>query len=143
MKELWSFLGFCSYYRRFIAGFSKVAGPLHDVVNMCTKKGSGAQCDKWFQGSWTSECQQAFERLKRELTCAPVLGYADFSLPFMLETDASSLGLGAVLYQYQSGRKKVIAYASRRLRGAERNDQNYSSMKLELLALKWAVAEKF
>ncbi|XDV15106.1 hypothetical protein PO909_015246 [Leuciscus waleckii] len=109
-----------------------VAGPLHNVMNMCTKKGSGAPCDKLFKGSWTSECQQAFEHLKRELTCAPVLGYADFSLPFMLETDASSLGLGAVLYQHQSWRKKVIAYASLRLRGAERNDRNYSSMKLEL-----------
>ncbi len=143
VKQLRSFLGFCSYYRRFIAGFSKVAGPLHDVVNLCTKKGRGYQCDKLFQDSWTSECQQAFEHLKKELTCAPVLGYADFSLPFVLETDASNLGLGAVLYQLQDGRKKVIAYASRRLRGAERNDRNYSSMKLELLALRWAVVEKF
>ncbi len=143
VKQLRSFLGFCSYYRRFIAGFSKVAGPLHDVVNLCTKKGRGSQCDKLFQDSWTSECQQAFEHLKKELTCAPVLGYADFSLPFVLETDASNLGLGAVLYQLQDGRKKVIAYASRRLRGAERNDRNYSSMKLELLALRWAVVEKF
>ncbi len=123
--------------------FSKVAGPLHDVVNLCTKKGSGSQCDKLFQDSWTSECQQVFEHIKKELTCAPVLGYADFSLPFVLETDAINLGLGAVLYQLQDGRKKVIAYASRRLRGTERNDRNYSSMKLELLALKWAVVEKY
>lgn len=61
----------------------------------------------------------------------------------MLETDASLSGLGAVLYQQQHERKTVIAYASRRLRPAEKNDRNYSSMKLELLALKWAVSEKF
>lgn len=111
-------------------------------MNLCTKKGSGSQCDKFFQGSWTSKCQQAIEYLKKELTCAPVLGYADFSLTFMLETDASNLCLGAVLYHLQDGRKKVISYASRRQGGAERNDRNYSSMKLELLALKWAVVEK-
>lgn len=92
---------------------------------------------------WTTECQQAFEHLKEKLTCAPTLGYADFTLPFVLETDASNLGLGAVLYQQQGGRKTVIAYASRRLRGAEQNVRNYSSMELELLALKWAVVEKF
>lgn len=61
----------------------------------------------------------------------------------MLETDASHLVLGAVLYQLQDGRKKVIAYASRRLRGAKHNDRSYSCMELELLALKWAVVEKF
>ncbi|KAL1270914.1 hypothetical protein QQF64_029930 [Cirrhinus molitorella] len=143
LKELRSFLGFCSYYRRFIEGFSKVAGPLHDVVNACVHQQSAAQADKLFKLSWTPECQQAFEHLKERLTSAPTLGYADFTLPFVLETDASSLGLGAVLYQQQGGKKTVIAYASRRLRGVEHNDRNYSSMKLELLALKWAVIEKF
>ncbi len=78
-----------------------------------------------------------------KLTSAPILGYADFSLPFIVETDASSEGLGAVLYQQQGDCKRVIAYASRRLRNVEKNDRNYSSMKLELLALKWAVSEKF
>lgn len=143
LKELRSFVGFCSYYRRFIEGFSKVAGPLHNVVNLCSSQASAAQADRLFKHSWTPECQQAFEHLQERLTSAPTLGYADFTLPFVLETDASSLGLGAVLYQYQDGRKTVIAYASRRLRGAEHNDRNYSSMKLELLALKWAVVEKF
>lgn len=143
VKELRSFLGFCSYYRRFIEGFSQIAGPLHDVVNVCVRESSQARVNQMFRAAWTPQCLLAFEQLKEKLTGAPTLGYADFSQPFILETDASSLGLGAVLYQDQGGRKKVIAYASRRLRGAEKNDQNYSSMKLELLALKWAVTEKF
>ncbi|KAK3544562.1 hypothetical protein QTP86_016933, partial [Hemibagrus guttatus] len=124
-------------------GLLRVAGPLHDVVNTCVRQPSAAQADKFFKLSWTTECQQSFENLKEKLTSAPTLGYADFTLPFVLETDASSLGLGAVLYQQQGKKKTVIAYASRRLRGAEHNDRNYSSMKLELLALKWAVVEKF
>lgn len=143
VKELRSFLGFCSYYRRFIEGFSKIAGPLHDVVTVCNKETSQARANQLFRSAWMPQCQLAFELLKEKLTSAPTLGYADFTIPFVLETDASSLGLGAVLYQAQGGKKKVIAYASRRLRGAEKNDQNYSSMKLELLALKWAVTEKF
>lgn len=143
LKELRSFLGFCSYYRRFIEGFSQIAGPLHDVVNVCLRATSSVKAAQVFKSSWSSQCQTAFGHLKDKLTSAPTLGYADFTLPFVIETDASNLGLGAVLYQHQKSKKAVIAYASRRLRGAEKNDKNYSSMKLELLALKWAVTEKF
>lgn len=78
-----------------------------------------------------------------KLTTAPVLTYADFSLPFILEVDASHSGLGAVLSQEQEGKVRPIAYASRGLRPTERNMVNYSSMKLEFLALKWAMSEKF
>ena len=81
----------------------------------------------------------AFDKLKMAYTSAPVLGYADFSQPFVLETDASNDGLGAVLSQVQVGRTKVIAYGSRGLRGGEKNMSNYSSKKLGLLALNWAV----
>lgn len=59
-----------------------------------------------------------------------------------METDASQNGLGAILYQKQGEERRVIAYASQRLHNAERNDHNYSSMKLELLALRWVVVEK-
>lgn len=71
------------------------------------------------------------------------LGFVGYSQPFLLYTDASNLGLGAVLAQKQDGVERVIAYASRSLHPAERNDANYSSFKLELLALKWALSEKF
>ena len=70
----------------------------------------------------------------------PVLAYADYRLPFKLHTDASTTGLGAVLYQHQDGHDRVVAYASRSLKTSERN---YPAHKLEFLALKWAITEKF
>ncbi|KAF7707222.1 hypothetical protein HF521_018440 [Silurus meridionalis] len=146
VKELRSFLGFCSYYRKFIEGFLRIAGPLHDLVNACLREGRYAKGSRYFSTLWSNECEQAFNNLKTKLTTAPVLGFADFTCPFILKTDASQNGAsdkGAILYQKQGDKKRVIAYASRRLRNAERNDRNYSSMKLELLALKWAVVEKF
>ena len=68
------------------------------------------------------------------------MAYADFKAPFVLHTDASRDGLGAVLYQVQDGQKRVIAYASRSLSKSERN---YPVHKLEFLALKWAITDKF
>ena len=144
LKELRSFLGFCSYYRKFVPNFATIAGPLHNLANHCLHElKSHKTLQKPFSELWTTSCQSAFDLLKQKLTSSPVLGYADYSKPFVLETDASLSGLGAVLYQEQDGKRKVIAYASRRLRPLERNARNYSAMKLELLALKWAVTEKF
>ncbi|KAJ8012560.1 hypothetical protein DPEC_G00044120 [Dallia pectoralis] len=80
---------------------------------------------------------------RARLVAAPVLNYADFSLPFILEVDASYSGLGAVLSQEQSGKVSPVAYASRGLKPTERNMTNYSYLKLEFLALKWAMTEKF
>ena len=90
--------------------------------------------------TWGPEQQTSFETIVSQLTSPPVLAYADYSKPFTLHTDASSNGLGAVMYQTQYGKKRVIAYASRRLRPAEKN---YPAHKLDFLALKWAVVEKF
>lgn len=144
VKELRSFLGFCSYYRRFVKDFARIAGPLHQLVNNCLHELKVEKKLKVpFMKRWNSECQTAFDALKTKLTHAPVLGFADYNKPFIVETDASHVGLGAVLSQDQEGQRKVIAYASRRLRPSEKNPRNYSSMKLELLALKWAVTEKF
>lgn len=83
---------------------------------------------------------EAFCILKEKLTSAPLLGYPDYTLPFVLQTDASREGLGAILAQVQSGTERVIAYASRSLSPAE---TRYLAHKLEFLALKWAVTEKF
>ena len=144
LKELRSFLGFCSYYRRFVSGFSKIAKPLHQLVTELYDGGKhGRNRSAVIGDKWTLECQEAFSSLKEALTSAPVLAYPDYSQPFVLETDASNDGLGAVLSQDQGGKRRVVAYASRGLRGPERNMENYSSRKLELLALKWAITEKF
>lgn len=142
-SELRSFLGFASYYRRFVEGFAKLAGPLHQLVAKLvgtkSRKGSGQA----LTAAWTPECEASFETLKSKLVSAPVLTYADFSHPFILEINASHSGLGAVLSQETDAGVRPVAYASRGLRPTERNMSNYSSMKLELLALKWAMMEKF
>ena len=125
--KLRQFLGLASYYRRFIPGFARVASPLHTL----TKKG--------VQFQWTWECQLAFDQLKELLCTAPVLAYPQFGgdRHFILETDASLAGLGAVLAQVgDDGQVHPIAYASRSLLKHERN---YAITELETLALVWAV----
>ncbi|KAL0153780.1 hypothetical protein M9458_050896, partial [Cirrhinus mrigala] len=143
VSELRSFLGFASYYRRFVEGFAKLAAPLHRLVAQLANPKPLKRSAREFAEAWSAECQCSFEGLKGKLTTAPVLAYADFSLPFILEVDASHGGLGAVLSQEQQGKVRPIAYGSRSLRPTERNTTNYSSMKLEFLALKWAMTEKF
>jgi transposase InsO family protein len=146
-------LGLASFYRRFIKNFAAIATPLHELLGGPKAKTKGKhkwsssqrmkpRSDREFQEMWNLRCTEAFETLKSCLTSAPLLGYPRFDLPFIVETDASFGGLGAVLSQIQDDKTVVIAYASRSLKPTERNDRNYSSMKLELLALKWAVTEK-
>ena len=85
-----------------------------------------------------------FDVLKEALSTAPVLGYHDFSREFILETDTSSNCLGSIILQQGKDVEiHVIAYASHSLHPSERFMCNYSSAKLEVLVLKWAVMEKF
>ena len=144
IKELRRFLGFTGYYRKFVRDYAKVARPLHDLLVGVPRKGKGGKKTvKWGPApvwKWAHECQEAFEELIRRLTSPPVLAFADFTEPFIVHTDASLDGLGAILYQKQAGHERVIAYASRGLSGSERR---YPVHKLEFLALKWAVTDKF
>ena len=132
LQELRRFTGFSSYYRKFIKGYAGVAKPLHELTgilaNQKPRRGKKAKIGDL----WKEEHETAFQELKKRFTETPILGFPNFELPFVLETDASEQGLGAVLSQVQDGKMRVIAYASRSLRPAEKNMENYSSMKLEL-----------
>lgn len=138
-KDMRQVVGFMSYYRCFVLNFAQLAEPLYSLMGK-GKKESGGQSVPFV---WSRECQEAFDKLREHLMSSPVLAYSDFSLPFPLTTDGSLLGLGAVLSQRQEGVECVVAFASQGLRGSERNDKKYSAFKLELLALKWGIREKF
>ena len=142
-KEVLQFLGLAGYYRRYVKGYSMIAAPLYRLTSgdpRKKKRGGKKSLGPEPTFVWTGECEGAFQALKQQLTTAPVLGYPDFGLPFVLQTDASGEGLGAVLAQVQGGVERVIAYASRGLNPAE---NRYPAHKLEFLALKWAVTDKF
>ena len=142
--ELRQFLGLASYYRRFVLGFANIAAPLHALLGgTCKRKQRTNNDNGQFVERWNESCDIAFCELKKRLVSSPVLGYPDFTKPFILETDASLQGLGAVLSQHQEHGIVVLSYASRGLRDSEKKMDNYSSIKLELLALYWAVTIKF
>ncbi len=125
VTEVRQFLGIASYYRRFIHGYAKTAEPLHTLT----------QKNETFL--WTPSCQAAFQILIQKLVETPVLAYPNFQEPFVLETDASIKGSGAVLSQRQGdGRMHPVAYASRALSPSEKN---YSISELETLAVVWAI----
>jgi hypothetical protein len=120
VTEIRSFLGLAGYYRKFIQNFSSIAAPLTQL----TKKG--------VPFVWSPQCQEAFLLLKQKLTSAPVLAIPCSDRCFVVYTDASLLGLGAVLMQVE----RVVAYASRQLRVHERN---YPTHDLELAAIVFAL----
>ena len=124
LKELQAFLGTAGYYRQYLPDFATVARPLHHLTS------------KGVEWSWTQEAQEAFDELRRRLVRAPVLGYPDPRLEYILDTDASDVGIGAVLSQVQDGRERVIAFYSKTLNPAERN---YCVTRKELVAVVKAV----
>lgn len=126
--EVRRFLGFTGFYRRFVKSYARMAGPLHRLLREDT------------QFLWGEEEQRSFDCLKKAYTTTPVLAFANWDLPFVLYVDASKDGLGAVLAQRFPEGERPVAYASRTLNNAEKK---YNNHKLEFLALKWAVTEKF
>lgn len=116
------------WYRRFIHNFSAITAPMTDLIKKAKQK-----------FIWTDEAQKAFNELKTALTSAPVLGIPNFDLPFIIECDASDIGMGAVLVQIQDGEERVIAYMSAKLNAAQRK---YRVTERECLAVLTAI-EKF
>ena len=149
-KEVHLFLGLASYYPRFIPQFAKWSNPLHDLIHPIATKKKCARMkvlplpQNLPPFKWDSEHQESFDRLKEALTNSPILAYPNYDKPFILEMDTSLKGLGAVLSQEDDeGNFYIISYASYMLKPYERSMHNYSSTKLELLVLKWAVCKKF
>ena len=125
VTDVMQFLGLASYYQRYISRFADIAAPLHAL----TRKGASI--------AWNPECSEAFDTLKDSLVCALVLGYPRFGVDaghFQLQTDASAVGLGAVLEQ----EGHVIAYTSRTLTEPE---HHYSVIQRECLAVVYALKQ--
>ena len=151
-------IGLLNYYRKYIANFSQKAAPLFDLLKQSDNEKANKSNDKKFRAQrnqknnrqpsskeeieWTSTHQRSLDELIDCLTSPPILGYPIYDMPYVLHTDASQLGLGAVLYQRQDGIMRVISYASRTLTPAEKR-YNLHSGKLEFLALKWAICDEF
>lgn len=152
MRKLLGFLGF---YRKYIPDFARRARLLYDLVknpkikNPLAGKGKSrvkmknGQVSSQVKISWTRAHQEALSDLVDALTNPPVMAYPLFDKPFDLHVDASGEGLGAILYQRDDqGIPRVVAYASRTLSPAEKNYHMHSG-KLEFLAMKWAIADRF
>ena len=120
VSEVRAFMGLSGYYGRFIKDFSTIAAPLYNL----TRKES--------EFCWTNECQEAFDELKRRLVKEPILALPSDNGTYVLDTDASDCGLGAVLSQRQDNQEKVIAYVSRTLGKPE---HKYETTRKELLAI--------
>ncbi|XP_038059124.1 uncharacterized protein LOC119730344 [Patiria miniata] len=128
-KQMRSFLGLCNYYRKFIPDFAAIAVPLTD-------KTKGREPNKII---WTESQELAFNSLKKHLTSRPILCLPDFERQFILRTDASDIGIGAMLLQEYDDTKQPVAFASKKLLPRERA---YSAMERECLAIVWGI-QKF
>ena len=155
--EVRQVLGLVGYHRKYFPQFSQIAKPLYDLLgkpqtnNQQKDKRSGYKNSKRKKSNvvpsstpvqWTQHHTTILTTLIDQLIQPPIMAYPDFTQPFQLYTDASNNGLGAVLYQVQNGKTRVIGFGSRTLLPAEKN-YNLHSGKLEFLALKWAVTDHF
>ena len=124
-KQVRQFVAFGSYYRRFVKDYASIVRPMVEL----TKAGK--------RFLWDEVCEKSFQTVKKALISADIMGYpVNDGGEFVLDVDASDLGIGAVLHQVQGDRERVIAYASRALNRAERN---YCITEKELLAVRFFI----
>lgn len=140
-----SYLGMVFFYQHFIPNCSSIAKPLFALTAGQKRRGRkkiNVKFRKLTPYDWTPECDTAFISLKDSLLNCVVLACPDFSHPLILSTDASLDGLGAVLSQIPAGERKArpIAFASKNLSSSQKN---YPAHRLEFLALKWSICDKF
>lgn len=128
VRDVRRLLGFLSYYHSYIQDLSRIAKSVYKLLKVKTytsaqqshqPKIKGPQLSSKTLAEWTHEHQQVLKQLIDALIILPVLGYPDFNSPFSFHTDASEQGLGAVLYQQQSRKLRVIGYGSRKLSQAK------------------------
>lgn len=143
-----SFLGMVGFYQQFFEGYSRISKPLFALTSGVSrprrpgKKQRLFVCRKLTAADWSPECEGVFVSLKQSLLNNAMLSHPDFGKSFLLSVDASSKGLGAVLSQLPEGNDvaRPVAYASKSLNYAQ---SRYPAHRLEFLALKWAVCDKF
>ena len=125
LTELRRFLGMASYYRRFVAGFTEIVAPLNKLTQ------------KNVEFNWNEYFERAFKELKEQLMSSPVLAFPDSNREFIIYTDASNVGVGAVLAQSsEEGDEKVISFASKAFSSAEKN---WTATEKEAFAVVWAL----
>ena len=135
VTQVRKFLGFTNYYRKFLHNYAKIAKPIYQLISGDNAKKKRTKIE------WSEECERSFALLKDLCSNTPVLAYPDYLRKFKLYTDASDDGLGAVLTQLsEDGKERPVAFASRTLSKSERN---YDAHKLEFLALRWSVTDRF
>ena len=129
VKEVRQFIGFTSFYRKFIKNFVSIAAPLHRLTN------------KYARFVWSQQCQEAFDLLWESLISAPILCYPDFSLPFIVYTDASDVGIGAALAKKdKQSLERTNCFASR---VSSKSECGYVPVEREALAIVYAVRKNF
>ena len=119
-KELRKFLGFCGYYRKFIKDYANTVRPLETLLNRLDSFGSKKSKCINISHEWNQESNKAFNILKEKLTNPPLLAFPNQKGLFILDTDASNVGIGCTLSQIQDNQEKVISYASHKLTKSEK-----------------------
>lgn len=123
LEELRSFIGYVTYYGKFIKNVSTIMSPIYELLNTNA------------HFIWTAQCEAAFIRIKQEIGSERVLAKFDPKLPLILATDASPVGISAVLSHIIEGEERPIAFASRAL---TKSEKNYSQLDKEATAIYWA-----